>query len=137
VSPDREGGAAAVEFVIVTPLLMVLLLFVVGLGRLGVARGDVDGAARDAARSASLARTAGDAQPRAAEAARASLDARGVTCTNLDVVVDAGAFVPGGSVVATVSCTVDLSDLTLVWTPGAKKLSSRFVAPIDGYRGVR
>ena len=125
------------EFVIVTPLLMVLLLFVVGLGRLGVARGDVDGAARDAARSASLARVAADAQPRAVEAARASLDARGITCTEFDVVVDASAFVPGGSVAATVSCTVDLSDLTLVWTPGVKRLSSRFVAPIDGYRGLR
>ena len=134
---DREGGVAAVEFVIVTPLLMVLLLFVVGLGRLGVARGDVDGAARDAARSASLARVAADAQPRAVEAARASLDARGITCTDFDVVVDAGAFVPGGSVAATVSCTVDLSDLTLVWTPGVTRLSSRFVAPIDGYRGLR
>lgn len=137
MSRTPESGSAAVEFVLVTPLLLVLLLFVVGLGRLGVARGDVEGAARDAARAASLARTAADAQPRAVAAARASLEDRSVTCSDLHVVLEAGAFVPGGSVAATVSCTVEFSDLSLVWTPGAKVLSSRFVAPIDGYRGVR
>jgi hypothetical protein len=32
---------------------------------------------------------------------------------------------------------VHLADLTLVWTPGAKEISSRFVEPIEAYRGLR
>ena len=135
--PHDERGGAAVEFVLVTPLLLVLMLFVVGLGRLGVARGDVDGAARDAARAASLARTVGAAEPNARDAAAASLRDRGVSCSNLVVGVEPSSFVAGGSVAATVTCTVDLSDLTLVWTPGTTEISSRFVAPIDGFRGMQ
>jgi Flp pilus assembly protein TadG len=134
---SAEEGGAAIEFVIVTPLLLTLLLFVVGLGRLGVARGDVEGAARDAARAASLARSSAEAHPRAVTAARASLEDRGVTCDPLGVAVEPTSFTPGGSVAVTVTCTVGFSDLTLLWTPGTKELSSRFVAPIDGYRGLR
>lgn len=134
---ERASGGASVEFVLVTPLLLVLMLFVVGLGRLGVARGDVDGAARDAARAASLVRSIGEAEPMAFEAALASLQERGVTCQALHVDVEPASFAPGGSIAANVSCNVDLSDLTLVWTPGSTRISSRFVAPIDGYRGLR
>lgn len=125
------------EFVLVTPLLLVLLLFVVGLGRLGVARGDVDGAARDAARAASLARSAGATRPLAYQAASASLRDRGLTCEALRVDVEPGAFEAGGVVAVNVTCNVHLADLTLVWTPGAKEISSRFVEPIDAYRGLR
>jgi Flp pilus assembly protein TadG len=131
-----ERGGAAVEFVIVTPLLLVLLLFVVGLGRLGVARGDIDGAARDAARAASLARSFEEARLLAVQAATASLAERRVTCGPLGVVVEPAPFTAGGSVAVRVSCTVAFSDLTLVWTPGDKQVSSRFVAPIDAYRGL-
>ena len=132
-----EHGSAAVEFVLVTPLLLALMLFVVGLGRLGVARGDVDGAARDAARAASLARSFAATHELAAQAAAASLRDRGVTCAPLHVAVEAGGFAAGGSVAVDVTCTVQLADLTLVWTPGAKDMSSRFVEPLDAYRGVR
>ena len=41
----NESGAVATELVLLTPLLIVMLLFVVALGRLAGARLDVDGAA--------------------------------------------------------------------------------------------
>ncbi len=50
VERDRERGSASVELVLMTPVLIVLLLFVVALGRLAAARGEVDAAARDVAR---------------------------------------------------------------------------------------
>ena len=51
-----ERGSAAVELVLLTPLLVSLMLFVVALGRMASAEGTVDDAARDAARSAANAR---------------------------------------------------------------------------------
>ena len=64
---DNERGSATVELVILTPLLILLLLFVVALGRLAGARIDVDGVAAQAARAASIARS-----PQAAMSSRAT-----------------------------------------------------------------
>lgn len=51
-----ESGGVTVELVLLTPLLLLMLLFVVALGRTVSARLDVDGAAAQAARAASIAR---------------------------------------------------------------------------------
>ena len=51
-----ESGSVTAELVLLTPLLILLLLFVVALGRLAGARLEVDGAAAQAARAASIAR---------------------------------------------------------------------------------
>jgi Flp pilus assembly protein TadG len=132
----EEAGGAAVELTLVTPLLLLFMLLVVALGRLATARADVDGAARDAARAASIARDAGQAERAARQAAAATLDERGVTCRRLDVFVDIGAFRPGGLVVADVTCVVDLADLALLRLPGTRAISARFVAPVDTFRAV-
>lgn len=130
-----ERGGATVEVVLITPLLVVLLLFVVQLGRFAVARTDLDGASRDAARAASLARTLPAAHSAARQAAEATLATRHVTCRNLDVALDAE-FSPGGWVAAEVVCTVDLSQLSLLGVPGSKVMSSRFVSPLERHRGL-
>ena len=52
----EETGSVVAELVLLTPLLILVLLFVVALGRLAGARIDVDGAAAQAARAASIAR---------------------------------------------------------------------------------
>ncbi len=132
-----EQGGAAVEMVLVTPVLIVLFLLVVELGRMGIARGDVDGAARDAARAASLRRSPGAAQGSARAAAQESLEARGVTCRNGPAVaVSTAGFTPGGWVGVDVSCRVELSELSLLRLPGTRTMSARFVAAIDTYRGL-
>lgn len=130
-----DRGSAAVEVVLVTPLLLILLLFMVQLGRFAVARTDLDGAARDAARAASLERSLPDADTSARSAAEAALASRDVTCRTLDVSLDAD-FSPGGWVAAEVSCTVDLSELALLAVPGTTSMSSRFVSPLETYRGL-
>src|SRR5687767_2740563 len=96
-------GSAALELVLMTPVLLVLLLFVVFVGRLAAARGDVDRIARDAARTASFARSPAEA----VTAAELSVDGS-APCVRLDVSVDTTAFAPGGTVSATVSCEVAL-----------------------------
>lgn len=130
-----ERGSAAAEMVLVTPVLLILLLFMVLLGRFAVARTDLDGAARDAARAASLERSFPAAAASARTAAESTLASRDVTCRVLDVSVDAD-FSPGGWVAAEVSCTVDLTELSLLAVPGTKSMTSRFVSPLETYRGL-
>lgn len=132
-----ERGSATLELVLITPALLLMLLFVVFLGRLGEARNDVDRAARDAARAASIARSAGDADVAGRDAARSTLEAGGVSCRQLDVVVDASQFSAGGYVSATVTCTVDLADVAALKIPGSETLTASFSEPVDLYRGIR
>ena len=132
----NERGSAAIELVLVTPVLVGLLLFVVGLGRLAGANGEVQAASRDAARAAANARSPRAAQEAGTNAATATLRDRGVECRTLSVAIDAGAFRADGFVSATVACTVDLSELTTIGFPVSKTLTATFTAPVDRYRGV-
>lgn len=131
-----ERGSATLELVLVTPVLLLMLLFVVFLGRLGEARNDVDRAARDAARAASISRSAADADTAGQDAARNTLAAGGVACRQLDVAVDTAQFEAGGDVSATVTCTVDLADVAALKVPGSETLTASFTEPVDAYRGL-
>ena len=132
----EQRGSAAVELVLVTPVLIALMLFVVAGGRLASSRADVDAAARDSARAASIARSPALAQRDGTAAAEASLANRDVSCRTLTVTIDTAEFQPGGTVAATVSCTVELADLTSLGLPGHRNVSSRFVEVVDAYRAV-
>ena len=134
--PRNEHGSATAELVILTPLLILLLLFVVSLGRLAGARVDVDGAAAQAARAASIARSPAVAEASAQQTASSALRSQHITCAHLDVSVDTTDFVPGGSVAVTVSCAVNLSDLTGLHLPVTETVANRFVEPIDTYRSI-
>ncbi|WP_242619829.1 TadE/TadG family type IV pilus assembly protein [Actinomadura fibrosa] len=134
----RDGGSMSLEMVLVTPLFVGFLLFLAGAGRMVDAQSQVDGAARDGVRAASIARSAPSAQDLADEAASANL--RGHDwCTGGPVVrTDVSAWGPGGRVVVTITCDVDLGDLSFIGLPGSKRLQGRAVAPIDTftYRGT-
>ena len=131
-----ERGAVATELVLLTPLLILILLFVVALGRLAGARIDVDGAAAQAARAASIATTPGGATAVAQQSATAALGSDHVTCATLQVTTDTARFAPGGSVTVTVTCAVALSDLTGLALPATEQVSSTAASVIDTYRSV-
>ena len=131
-----ERGSASMELVLITPAVLVLLLFVVAGGRLVLARERVDAAARDAARAGTIARSAPSAQVDARRAADSRLADAGVTCRTLDVIVDVTDFRPGGTVTTTITCTVDLADLTLLGVPGTRTITSTAVETVDTLRGV-
>jgi Flp pilus assembly protein TadG len=131
-----ESGSVTAELVLLTPLLILLLLFVVALGRLAGARLDVDGAAAQAARAASIARDPATATAMAQQTAAAALGSDDVSCAQLHVSTDTTQFTPGGSVAVTVTCSVSLSDLSGLRLPVSESLSSRFVAVIDQYRNA-
>ena len=131
-----ERGAVATELVLLTPLLIVMLLFVVALGRLAGARIDVDGAAAQAARAASIATTPGGATAAAQQSAAAALGSDHVTCATLQVATDTARFAPGGSVTVTVTCAVALSDLSGLRLPVTESISSTAASVVDTYRSV-
>jgi len=132
-----EHGGAAVEFAIVAPLLIMMFLFIFGLGRLATAREAIEGAARDGAREASVARSASVADRTAQQVVADTLADKRVSCTDRRVSVDTTNFHPDGTVTVHVRCTVANRDVMLSGLPGTSTLHSDFVAWVDRYRGTR
>ncbi|HEY3811406.1 MAG TPA: TadE/TadG family type IV pilus assembly protein [Acidimicrobiales bacterium] len=131
-----EEGSVATELVLLTPLLLLMLLFVVALGRTVSARLEVDGAAAQAARAASIARDPATATAMAHQAATTALGSDGVTCGNLTVTTNTADFEPGGQVAVTVTCTVDLADLVGLRLPASQSMSSTATSVVDVYRSA-
>ncbi len=124
---DRQRGSMAVEFVVLAPLMLVLLCFLVLCGRVVEAHGQVDGAARDAARAASVARTPTEAYSNAQQAAQGDL--RGWCAGGAPASAVSG-FGPGaGRVIVTVRCHVNLKFIGY----GSITVTGRAVAPLDTF----
>jgi len=132
----EESGSVATELVLLTPLLLLMLLFVVALGRTVSARMEVDGAAAQAARAASIARDPATATAMAQQAVTTALGSDHVTCANLTVTTDTADFEPGRQVAVTVACTVDLADLVGLRLPASQSLSSTSTSVTDVYRAA-
>ncbi|WP_394617371.1 TadE/TadG family type IV pilus assembly protein [Lentzea sp. JNUCC 0626] len=132
--PDDRGSVVA-ETTLLAPLLCMLLVLVGVFVHRGVdARLHVNDAAHQAARAASLERTAFRASAAAQSVASTALSSAGVACRALDVDVATGDLKPGGTVIVTVSCSVDLSDARVLGTPERKRLSSSATQPVDTWR---
>ncbi|MEU8950938.1 TadE family protein [Streptomyces sp. NPDC048489] len=139
--PDRhrtDDGSVAIEAAIVLPSLIMFLCLALAGGRIVTSEAKIDAAAEDAAREASIHRTAAGAQSAAHAAAVESLADQGIACSSTSVHVDAGGVtVPVGqvgTVTVTVDCTVQLSDLLLLRAPGARTLTSTATSVVDLYR---
>ena len=137
MKPREEHGGATVEFAIVAPLLIMMFLFIFGLGRLATAREAVEGAARDGAREASIARSASAADRTAKQVVADTLADKKVSCSDRRITVDTNDFHPDGTVTVHVRCTVANRDVMLSGLPGTSTLHSDFVAWVDRYRGTR
>ncbi|HLF99347.1 MAG TPA: TadE family protein [Acidimicrobiia bacterium] len=131
-----QRGSAVVELTILTPAMLIVLMFVVATGRIAQASNDVYGAAADAARAASMRQHAVGAEADARATAARSLSDRGVTCHGLRVGVDASRLGPGGTVTVAVTCTVGLHDLGLLGLPGSRSVSATAHEIVDSYRGT-
>lgn len=131
-----DRGAVTVELILSLPIWVALLLFVLLCGRLVTAQLDVDAAAHNGARAASLARTSSSAQRDAREAITQTLSDRNIVCQNLSVSVDDGGLTPGVPVQVQVTCHTKLSDLGLLGVPGSRAVSSTSTAPVDLWRGT-
>lgn len=132
----NERGSAATELTLVAPLLLLLMLFIVAVGRITLAHEQVNSAARDAARAASMQRSASGATSVARSTASDSLQTGHVSCRTSSVSADTSSFRPGGWVAVDVTCNADLTSLSLLRIPGSKAVHARFVEPIDQFRSV-
>ena len=136
-----ERGSMAVEFVVVAPAFALLLLLVSAGGQWVGVNGQVGGAARDAARAASVARAAGDAVAQAQLAA--SQDLAGL-CSGSPAgrpqvsitPVSAGrgvSFAAATEVQVRVACDVTLAAFRLVGFPAHQTFTATGVAPLDTF----
>ena len=135
---ENDAGSFTLELAVLAPALLALLGLVVAAGRVEIAGGAIDAAARDGARAASLARSASAAQTAALSTASASLSSQHMDCQSLTVTVDTHGFAaPLGtpaSVQVHVTCQVPLADVALPGLPGSKSLQATFSSPLDPYR---
>jgi Flp pilus assembly protein TadG len=135
---DRDAGNAALELVILAPVILFLLGLVIAAGRTSIAQGSVAAAARDAARQASISLTPGAARTAALSSARAALGQDGLNCDPVVRVNVSGFGVPVGepaNVRATVTCRVSLASLLVPGMPGSRTLRATFQSPLDPFRG--
>jgi len=132
-----EGSVAIEAAIVIPPLIMFVCLAIAG-GRLVTSGAKIDAAAEDAAREASIHRTAASAQAAAQVAAAESLNDQGITCASSSVSIDVGGLSVSvgqvGTVTVTVSCTVSLADLLLPGAPGARTLTSTATSVVDQHR---
>jgi hypothetical protein len=109
---------------------------VLAAGRHTEASMQVTDAAAAAARAASVARTATDATHAAQDAVAAMMSGDPTGCHQPVVSVDTSTFTPGGSVTATVRCTVSFADLTGLGLPGSDTVTATATEVLDQYRST-
>jgi Flp pilus assembly protein TadG len=124
---NSEQGSTTVEMVILVPVIMLLLLFIVYVGRLTQAKAEVAQAADHAARAAALV-AKGRMDGEARRAASESLT--DASCLNRQIAVSAG----DTEVTATVTCTINRSDLAPL-APGQQVVTATSTEVIDVRRG--
>lgn len=135
-----DRGSESVELAILLPIgILILAMLVVG-ARIALAGDRISGVAGIAARDASLARSAADAQSIATSSATTALSSDDLHCTDIRVTVDTSGFAaaPGTAAAITVNvwCTVDLSDIGVSGLPGSKTLHDQATSPLDPARDL-
>lgn len=133
-----ERGSAAVEAVIGVPAFVLFVGLIICGGRVAAAHQSLQSAAAGAARAASIARDAHTATTDAIQAATLSVSDQGLNCRRVRVTVNTAGFAKQagqpGTVTVTVSCLLDLSDLSVPAVPGTRTLSATMSSPIDTWR---
>jgi Flp pilus assembly protein TadG len=125
-----DRGSASVELVILAPLIGILLLAVVVVGRVQVARADVEGAARSAAREIAIARDPQSAISSAQSGAGTSLDVGSPSCRTMTFT----SSITEEWVTVTVGCVVDLDDAAVLPVPGSMTVTATATEVIDEHR---
>lgn len=125
-----ERGSVSVELAILAPLVGILLAAVVLVGRVQIARADVEGAARSAARELSIARDPYTSLDDVRLGLESTLQVGSPSCRSLS-------FTPAieaARVSVTLTCTVDLQEAAVLPVPGSMAISASASEIIDVYR---
>ena len=131
----NERGSASIEAVVGVPAFALFVGLVIFGGRTASTHQSVETAAADGARAASIERTDSTARSAAHSAAATSLRNQGVDCLDIDVTIDTGQFNRAvgqdATVSVTVTCRLDLSDLSVPGVPGSRLIKATVTSPID------
>jgi Flp pilus assembly protein TadG len=119
-----DRGSFSLELVVLAPVLLLVVAFIVSVGRITEGRALVEGAVRDAARAATINHN-GNAEAAARAAYAAATEGR--HCGQLDITPRIPQ--PGGSVRATATCQV-----RTIW--GTRSITRTSVSAVDLYRGT-
>ena len=137
VRPVRDDrGSLAVEMAIVVPSLLLIFALIYAYGRAAAVNGTLESGTRDAARSATIARSYDDARERAERVVREAIVDLPRSCQSSLQVTVSRTFVAGEPVTVDAECTYALSDLGLPGAPGSITPHSSFTSMLDPYRGI-
>ena len=130
-----ERGTAAVELILLAPVLVVLMSVVVAAGRMVETKSAVLSVAREAARAGSEAPDAATAYDEALETAREVAAGLGLDPARLVVSQDDSAFRRGAPYVVSVAYEVPLGDLPgLGLLPGSVVLGAEHAELIQRFK---
>lgn len=131
----RERGSAAVEMVLVAPVLLVLLAAIVGAGRVVTTKSAVLSVAREAARAASEAPDAETAMAVAQQRAGEVATDLGLDPSRIELHQTPGSFDRGAPYGVEVDYRVELGDLPgLGFLPGSFVVSAHHTELTDRYK---
>ncbi|GII90949.1 TadE/TadG family type IV pilus assembly protein [Sinosporangium siamense] len=118
------------ETVLLAPVFILFLMFLVGAGRVVEAQGEVNGAARDAARAASVERSRSSGQDAARRTARSVLEGQ-CGAPSASVRWDLDEETGGGHVRVEVGCELDLGFLGFGLS---RRMTAVSVVPLERFR---
>ena len=127
---DSERGSVSVELVLLAPIIGVLLVVVVAVGRVENARADIEGAARSAARDLSIARDPLAAIGRVRDATASMVRVGEPGCRQFTF----NATIDRTNVAVDISCVADLDQDNILPLPGSMTLSASATEVLDAYR---
>ena len=122
-----ERGQSALEFAILAPVVLAVVLVIVAGARLVGARGDLDATARESARAAVEAPSA-SAGAVARQVGQATALGYGMDPSRLELVADQN-LTRGGTYVVVARYRVSLAPM-----PGSVTLEARRTEPVDPFR---
>lgn len=130
---NQRGMSSAVEAAIVIPVFVTFVMFVVVLANLALAQQDVQAAANQAARAASMERDRARAEAAAHQVVAGYLD----NCHDARLEVDTGGFTSslGAATSVNVALTCEVRPLlALPGLTGTVTVQVSATSPIDSYR---
>jgi len=134
-SASGDGGTATAELVVLIVVFFAFIAAIVFAGRMTVGSAQVEAAARSAARTISIAR---DPEASFAVAQDQAEDIAGfgsAICSTMKFVPVVNPSVDPVTVRVDISCTVDVSDISLIELPGPTiTIEASAVEVLDRYR---
>lgn len=133
-----ESGSLAVEFAIIAPAILLIFGLIFAYGRAAGVNGMLEAGTRDAARSATQARSYLEAKAVAESVIKEAMASAPEECRN-KITVELSPedeYLPGNAIVVTARCSYGLSDIGLPGAPGTVTAKSSFTSMMDPYRGV-